>query len=391
MDLLKSAKKLPLSSGVYIFVDKRGKFLYIGRATSLRRRVLNYFRKDLDSRLAEMVSLANRLKHYKTDTVLEAVILEANLIKKYWPKYNVKDKDNRSFVYIVMSQGEYSRPLIIRERELRKFPKAAKVFGPYQSAKTVADILHIIRKIFPYSTCRPNSGKACFEYQIGLCPGACVSKISKKDYQNNINNIVLFLSGKKQRLLKKLSAEDDFKARRLKCLQDVILISKEEFPALVSQFNRIEGYDISHLSGKETYGSMVVFINGEVDKAQYRLFRIKQAPANDDLRALEEMLSRRFRHPEWRLPNLVLIDGGKPQIDFVYKLFKSRQITIPLIGISKLQNDRLIFPLKTKKSIKDLAESMKNIFLQVRDEAHRFALKAHRHRRGAGLRNQIRF
>ena len=161
------AKNLPLTPGVYMFIGQKGEILYIGRATSLRRRVLQYFRLDIDSRISEMVSLAQNIKHQQTDTVLEAIILEANLIKKHWPKYNVKDKDHRSFIFIVISKKDYAYPIIIRERELNKFPTTdAYIFGPYQNATLLKNTLRIIRRIFPYSTCTPNSGKPCFDYQV---------------------------------------------------------------------------------------------------------------------------------------------------------------------------------------------------------------------------------
>src|SRR3989339_1970841 len=246
MSLIDQAKQLPLNPGVYIYKDKEGEILYIGRATSLRRRVLQYFRKDIDPRIGEMVSLADTVTFKQTDTVLEAIILEANLIKKHWPKYNVKDKDNRSFVFIVFPKEDFPRPIVVRGRELEKFPaSSAKVFGPYQSVTVLRNALKILRRIFPYSTCKP-TGKPCFDYQIGLCPGVCVGAITKQDYQKNINNMVLLLKGEKKKLLKKLTKENPQAAIYLKHIQDVTLVSREEFHDDSQEFNRIEGYDISH-------------------------------------------------------------------------------------------------------------------------------------------------
>jgi len=379
MDLIKKAKKLPDVPGVYIFSVKKN-ILYIGRTVSLRKRVLSYFRKDLDYRIKEMVSIAQNLKYIKTDTILEAIILEANLIKKYWPKYNVKDKDNRSFIYIVISKSNYPRPFIARQRELKKFPKNSHIFGPYQSVSLLETALRIIRRIFPYSTCKPFSSKPCFEYQIGLCPGLCIGAISKQDYQKNIKNIILFLSGQKKRLFNKLKKENPRALKSLKHIQDVSLIVREEL-SQPKEAERIEGYDISHLTGKETFGAMVVFKDGKPDKKEYRLFKIKRAPKYDDLRALEEVLERRFNHKEWQFPDLIMIDGGKPQVDFADKILKRRHLNIPIIGISKFKNDKLVFPSKTKKSIKDLAENIKTILLKTRNEAHRFSLKSSRKKR----------
>ncbi|MFA5047642.1 MAG: GIY-YIG nuclease family protein [Patescibacteria group bacterium] len=371
-NLQKMAAKLPFNPGVYFFIDKNNEILYIGRATSLKKRVASYFRPNLDPRIAEMVSLAKKIKHRQTDTLLDAIILEANEIKKHWPKYNVKDKDNRSFVYVAIPQKDFAYPIIIRERELAKFPSGKnQIFGPYQNATLLKNALRLIRRIFPYCLSRPNSGQACFDYQIGLCPGSCLGLISKADYQKNIKNIILLLRGQKKRLLTKLKKDNPEAVKALRQLQDVILIANDELSGSIRPLNRIEGYDISHLSGKETVGAMAVFSDGQPDKTQYRLFNIK-SPANDDLRALEEMISRRLNHAEWPRPDIILLDGGKPQIDFIYKLFKDKNINIPLIGLSKFGGDKLVFAPKTSQAIKELSEGLKKTLLQTRDEAHRF-------------------
>jgi excinuclease ABC subunit C len=189
----------------------------------------------------------------------------------------------------------------------------------------------------------------------------------------------LFLSGEKKRLIKKLEKENSDQVKALKHIQDVALISQENNLVGVG---RIEGYDISHLSGKESFGAMTVFENGQPDKSEYRLFSIKKAPAGDDLRALKEVLERRFRHNEWQMPDLILIDGGKPQIDFTNEVLKSLQVNIPVVGISKYQGeDKLVFPKATKKNTKDLSESMKPVLTKIRDEAHRFSGMASRRKR----------
>ncbi|HLD28644.1 MAG TPA: GIY-YIG nuclease family protein [Patescibacteria group bacterium] len=381
MDIREKIKKFPDTPGVYFWSDSKGEILYIGRATSLKKRVSQYFRKDIDPRIGEMVHKAKDIKYQITDTILDSVILEANLIKKHWPKYNVQAKDDKSFIYVVIPDSDYSYPMLVRHHDLKKFPKVKnKIFGPYQNATLVKNALKIIRHIFPYGKCKLGQGKPCFDHQIGLCPGACVGEISKKDYQQNIKNISLLLSGQKKRLLKKLKKDNPDTARALTHLQDVILLANDELTSIQS-INRIEGYDISHLTGKEVYGAMSVFSGGKPDKKEYRLFKIKTALGGDDLRALEEMLARRFNHLEWSRPNLVLIDGGRPQIDFVDKFFKKNNISIPMVGISKFGGDSLVFPPQTKPEIKNMTESIKMILLAVRDEAHRFGNRAGRQKR----------
>lgn len=376
-----------------MFLDKKGEILYIGRATFLKRRVASYFRKDIDPRIKEMVSLAVKIKHYTTETILESFILEANLIKKHWPKYNVREKDDRSFVYIIVDKSDYPKPIIVRGKELKNFPGgSARVFGPYKSLSIAKEILKIARRIFPYGTCKPNQGKPCFHYQIGLCPGICIGAISKKDYQKNINNLIIFLSGEKRRLIKKLIKENPEKVSSLKHIQDVSLIKNSEIGnwdlKIGNLAKRVEAYDISHFSGKETYGAMVVLSGGEENRDEYRLFKIKNAPPNDDLAALKEVIERRFKHQEWPFPDLIAVDGGRPQVLAVSRVLQDNNIKIPMLGISKSQparrkggNDKLIFPFGAKKSFQELAEASKNILLRARDEAHRFANFARKRRK----------
>jgi len=372
-NLKKILKTIPQKPGIYFWLDKNRKILYVGRATNLKNRLSQYFQKNIDSRIAEMVATATDLKYEETDTLLEAIILEAKNIKKYWPKYNIVDRDDRSFIYVVITHSSYPTLLIVRGTDLKKFPAAKnKVFGPYQSFYLLQSALRLIRRVFPYSTCVPNSGRACFNYQIGLCPGTCLGIISKQDYQKNIKNIILLLSGEHKRLSKKLMKENPEQFKALKHLQDVSLLTREN-NLNEAHLNRLEGYDISHHQGKEAYGSMVVFENGEATPPQYRLFKIKEAPAGDDERALSEVLLRRFKHSEWPRPELIMIDGGIPQISYLTKIFQTNNINIPLVGISKFGGDKLVFSAGTQKPLRELADNIKPTLLKIREEAHRFA------------------
>ncbi|OQA36431.1 MAG: UvrABC system protein C [Parcubacteria group bacterium ADurb.Bin326] len=192
----------------------------------------------------------------------------------------------------------------------------------------------------------------------------------------------MIFSGQKKLLLKKLSKSNPQAVAALKHINDVTLISRSELTGL-PQSNRIEAYDISHFSGKETVGAMSVFVDGVADKDSYRLFNIKTV-GNNDLLALQEMISRRLNHDEWPLPEIFLIDGGKPQIDFLSRLFSERRIARPIMGISKLAGDKLVFPAKTSKATKELAEQLKPTLLQARDEAHRFGNMARRRKMRVG-------
>lgn len=374
IDSLKSKlKTVPESPGIYFWYDKKGVILYIGRSNNLKNRLSQYFQKNISPRIAEMLALATDVKYKVTETLLEAIILEAKNIKKFWPKYNIVDRDDRSFIYLIIPKTSFAKPLIVRGSDLKKIPTAqAKIFGPYQSVYLLQSALRLLRRIFPYGNCTPHSGKACFDYQIGLCPGGCIDAISAKDYQKNIDNLCLLLAGEKKRLITKLMKENPDKIKALRHIQDVSLLTREDNLREV-KINRLEGYDISHHAGKESYGAMAVFENGEANKNEYRLFKIKEAPGGDDERALTEVLLRRFKHSEWPKPDIIMIDGGSPQISFLSKVFKKNNITVPIVGISKFAGDKLVFPAGTKKELKELAENIKATLLKLREEAHRFA------------------
>jgi len=364
-------KSSPLAPGVYIFKDKNKNIIYIGRAINLRNRLKNYL-NPVDLRIKRMTEEAVFLDIKKTNNLLEAIILESNLIKKYEPFYNVKEKDNRSFVYIVIPKIKWSSPRIIRAREVDKYLLSdAFVFGPLQSYFLAKNFLLILRKIFPYSTCVTNQGKPCFHYQIGLCIGKCVGKISENDYQKLINALIDFLSNRIEKTKKFLKKYYPEKISLLNQIEDSSLIIRESSSFSLKQ--RIEAYDISHFGGKETVGSLIVFENGDFNSSSYKRFKIRNAKKNDDLSALKEMLSRRFNHSDWDFPDLILIDGGKTQVKTAEDVLENKKIKIPIVGIAKFNHDKLVFGKNIKKSIKDLLEISFETLRKIRDEAHRFA------------------
>lgn len=368
LKLKEIAKKAPEKPGVYTWLNQKREIIYVGRASNLKNRLLQYFSRDANDKTKEIVKQAQNLNYISSNSILESIVLEANEIKKHWPIYNIKDRDDRSFIYIIISKDDYPKVKLTRANKLKDLDKKNfHIFGPYQSYNLISKALKIIRRIFPYSNCQVNSGKPCFDYQIGLCPGTCLGQINIKDYQKNIKSIITILKGKQEKLIKELGTKNPQQAKALTHLQDVSLLQEEESIEQIN-FQRIEAYDISHWQGKNAFGAMVVLENNYFKTDDYRLFKIKEASAGDDLRALQETLERRLKHTEWSSPDIILIDGGKPQIDFLVKKI-STDITI--LGISKLEGDHLVFSknTKNKKELKKLFST----FQKLRDEAHRFA------------------
>lgn len=399
---------LPDTPGVYLMKDAGGKVIYVGKATSLKRRVSSYFQRPHDARIDEMVHLIRRIDYIQKPTAIEALILEANLIKYYWPKYNVMQKDNKSFLYLVITKEDFPRPLLIRGTQLdeESAKKYKAVFGPYTSPKSLRAALDLLRKVFPWSTCEPGRKRPCFYVHLKQCPGVCVNLADKKTYNKTIRDLIKFFEGKKDDLLKQYRREMKAAAKEkrfedaaelrnkisfLEHIRDVAILKREDADvdkikmgeAAVNLFGRIEGYDISNISGTSTVASMVVFENGAPAKSEYRKFRIKTVTGSNDVAAIRETLMRRFRNP-WRHPDLLLIDGGLPQVNAAETVVHQLNLGLPVIGIAKGPERKRNDLICSKQNLElcHLCEQYKDLLVQVRDEAHRFAIKYHRKVRG---------
>lgn len=393
-------KKLPDTPGVYQFKCGR-KVLYVGKATSLRDRVRSYFNSDIVNTrsplIAKMLSEFTNIDFIKTDSVLEALVLEAHLIKKFQPEANIKEKDNRSFNYVIITKEDFPRVLVTRGRELEvsRMPldmEIAYKFGPFPNGSQLKEAMNIVRKMFPFrDKCALNSKRGCFNYQIGLCPGVCIDEISKENYQKQIKNIILFFESDKKKLLKNLEKEmksfshsqeyeNAGKIKKiiftLNHIQDISLIKENENSAK-SAF-RIESYDIAHMSGQNVVGVMTVVENGETKVSDYRKFKIKEE-SNNDTKALAEILNRRLFHIEWRYPDLIVVDGGKAQKNTVEKVLKENNFQIPVVSVVKNEHHKPKEILGDKKWLKYERE-----ILLSNSEAHRFAISYHKK-----LRNKL--
>ncbi len=409
---------LPDAPGVYFF-KKGGETLYVGKATRLRDRVRSYFSSDLISArgplIVEMAAAADSVEFSQTDSVLEALILEANLIKRLKPAYNTMQKDDKSWNYVAITKEKFPRIAVIRGKDLQSMMLQGKAevggakiryeFGPFPHGLSLIEAMKIVRRIFPYRDlkCVPKedqkgqAGKPCFNRQIGLCPGVCTGEISAADYAKQVAHIRLFFEGKKQALIRSLekemkslakarefekAAEAKRKIFALGHIRDVSLIKRERTEAHAPAGIRIEAYDIAHTSGSSTVGVMTVVEDGEAKKVDYRMFRIRGDFKGSDTDALKEVLRRRFGHPEWQFPHLIAIDGGTAQLNAAKSVLSESPFdairNIPVVSVVK--DDRH----KADHFLGDEALAAKHQaeIILANSESHRFAVKYHRNLRG---------
>ena len=383
--------QLPDQPGVYLLKDAQGTLLYVGKAVSLRKRVQSYFRgtDSRGERIVRMVAQSAKVGTQKTASVLEAMVLEAALIKKYQPRYNIDLKDDKSFSYFIITKEKFSRVLIARATHLSTMaPHTA--YGPYTSKKQMIIALDILRRIFPFHDRPGRTERGCLDAQLGLCPAPYEGAISQKEYGKNIRAIAMILEGRKSQLVKKMGKEmwhcaqkEEFeKAENLRRtifalqhIRDVALLTGDQQPSIAGKGVRIEGYDISNISGQYAVGSMVVFENDRPQKAQYRKFKIKTVRAINDVAMMREVLRRRFVHVEWPLPDLILLDGGKGHLSMAQHLCGDLHIRINFVALAKgptRKKSDLYWSKGTSLSVPQ------KTLIAVRDEAHRFAVTYHR-------------
>lgn len=415
--------KAPHKSGVYIFRDLNDSVLYVGKAIDLYSRISSYFsdsnpnvglspNRGLNVKTNVMVKQIASLDTIIVESELEALILEANLIKKYLPPFNVRLTDDKDYLYIGITRENFPKVITLRKQDLpagrQGLKKVKKFFGPFPSGKTVKETLKMLRRVFPW--CAGSRDRACFYYHLGLCPGACVGLISKQDYNKIIRRFTKFLEGKKEELeaelsteMMKLSHSQEFeKAAKIKKMLDGISyltqtnrtklylenpnFLEDERKLALKQLQkdlnlsklpeRIEGYDISNISGKDAVGSMVVLTNGEVDKSQYRKFKIHIAGRPNDVGMHKEMIRRRLKHQEWKFPDLIIVDGGRGQVRGVNNELRIMNYAIPIFGLAK-RMEWLYPPQGEIIKLSRKSQSLK-LLQRLRDESHRFAIAYHR-------------
>jgi len=400
----KKIKTFPDAPGVYFMKDRAGEIIYVGKAVSLKKRVASYFnRRTLGAGLKTdvMMSYVADIAYQQVPTEHEALLLEAALIKKYQPRFNISLKDDKSYPYIVVTREPFPRGFIGRRRKHAE--DDADFFGPYTSASLLRRALKILRKSFPFCSCRRFPKKPCLNFDLRLCPGPCQGKISRRRYRAVIRSLEDFLTRKHTELVEALSRrmqrlvarerfEEAAKLRdQLEALS--ILVSMKKGPwsgvdkeddwvrlGVKREPRRIEAFDISNTGPEEAVGSMISFLDGRPDKDNYRRFRIRAVSGIDDYAMIREVVGRRYRRlleEHLNLPDLVVIDGGAGHLAAARGVLRDLGLALPMIAIAK--EEELIYTGMRSTPIRlERSSPVLRLIQAVRDEAHRFALKYHR-------------
>jgi len=415
--LKRKIRNLPDFPGVYTFLDSTYKVIYVGKAISIKKRVSSYFFvKNLGIKTNIMVAKIADINFIKVFSEFEALLLEVELIKKYNPLFNIQAKDDKSPLYIKITKDP--APLVVTTR--KEIPSRG-IFtkGPFPSSFKTREVLRIIRRIFPYCH-HKNPKKPCLYVHLGLCPYPYQSSESKRNYFTSMKKIKQLLSGKSSLLLRNLTSEmhkfssyqkyEDAQVikKQIENIQTILkkYHSPSEFlqtPSLVDDLSlsklidlkkalnlkkvpkRIECFDISNISGKNAAGSMVVFINGQVAKNEYRRFKIKSTNTPNDYEMLREVLIRRFNN-DWPKPDLIIIDGGKGQVNAAKMVIDKLSINTTIISLAKKLEEIYTVDASGPISLGRLSPA-RQLVQFVRDEAHRFAISYHRHLRSKSFFN----
>ena len=417
-------KTLPAAPGVYFHKNAAGEVIYVGKAAVLKNRVRQYFHNTLkDPKTAALVQEIADTDWIVVDTEMDALFLESEMIKRYMPKWNILLRDDKTVSYVRIDfKSEVPYVSFTRTPQ----DDRATYIGPFYGKTPVEKALRILRKIFPYYD-KPYTGQKTLNTDLGLTPGIEIGKTTPQEYKKNLRKLRLYLEGGRHKLLRELEKQmhaaadaQDYETAAalrqqlygLKELQKKIVFSDKEFMDISSDRaltelqhllhlpqppRRIEGYDISHQSGQDVVGSMVVFINGVSDRAEYRKFKLRRQQ-NDDAASLQEVLTRRLKHTEWDYPDLIILDGGTPQVNVVRPLLEAHHI--PFFGRDKSGDHtrnaavQLLLPTSTTDSTPapnrtpvstpnttslplDPHSHLAKLIARIDDEAHRFAITYH--------------
>lgn len=406
MDIKEKIRELPTSPGVYIMKDSSGGVLYVGKAINLRKRVSSYFHpgRSRSDRIRVMVGKVADITYVMASTEAEALIYENSFIKQLAPKYNTALKDDKSYPRLKLTaQEKFPRLFITR----KKSDDGALYYGPYTNARLLKEALTMLRQMFPLRTCAKMPKGVCLNYHIGQCFGPCAGKIDEYHYGEMVSELKFFLKGNREGLIKRLTermlesskAEDYEEALRLKTRiealssmteSSVSYIPREEAEELrgmlgiAGPVEIIEAFDVSNIMGHEAVGSMVCFYKGRPRKSEYRKFKIRSVDGVDDYSMMREIVSRRYARlleEEKRLPDLILIDGGKGHLGVALEELKKLGLSnIPAIGIAK-EFEHVYLKGRSEPIVLPRDSKALHLLERIRDEAHRFAITYHKNLR----------
>ena len=407
--LKQKLNKLPASPGVYFHKNAEGEIIYVGKAAVLKNRVRQYFQKSRkDVKTEALVREIFDTDWIVVDTEMDALFLESEMIKRYMPKWNILLRDDKTVSYVRITMNE-EVPYITFTRN--PVDDKATYIGPFYGKSAVEKAVRSLRRIFPYYV-KPYTGHKTLDTDLGLTPGIEVGRSTPKDYKRNLRKLIRYLEGGREKLIKELektmhdeaskgnyelAAEARDQLFGLKELKKKIVFSDKEFLDISSDQalkqlkemlglaeppRRIEGYDISHQSGENTVGSMVVFINGASARSEYRKFKIRTS-TNDDLKSMKEVLTRRLKHKEWDYPDLIILDGGETQVNAILPIVEP--YNIPVIGRDKSGDHtrnagvKLVIPGDAGLSFRELPSGshVARLIARIDEEAHRFAITYH--------------
>ena len=387
-------KKLPQKPGVYLFKDKTGRILYIGKAVNLRSRVRSHFSTRNNSPSPPLIlrggiEKITDLDWMETDDEKQAYLLENELIKKYKPRYNIQWRDDKSYFWVMLTDEEWPRVKIVHQRQALSAERQAQIIGPFVNGRELRQLLRALRKIFPYRTCKNPYNKPCLQWHLGLCPAhGSKGQIANGKKEKNPPQSPFYKGGSNASSpLLKRGAGGDFEQGLKKYLNFLKALS--QFLRLYAgEPIRIEAYDISNIHGVWATGSMIVFYGNKPRKSDYRRFKIKTVAGANDVAMLKEILKRRFGHPEWPMPDLILVDGGIAQLHAARLEVGSWKLEVPIFALAKIGEE--IYTEYSDKVLKlnALPTEMKLIFQAIRNEAHRFAIFYYRHLHGKEFRNR---
>lgn len=410
-------RALPKAPGVYIFKDRSGSVIYVGKAKNLLSRVRSYFSNNLEPKTAKMVASSYTIEHILVESEFQALLLEAKLVERFKPKYNIQLRDDKSPLYIGITKEELPRVVLLRQREIDKI-NLTRVFGPFINSAAPRQVLRLIRRAIPFSTHKPGR-RPCVYSEIGLC-SPCPSEVKgakeiaamkrlRAEYLLNVRRVMAVLSGRSKAVAKEIEKEmklaakkEDFEGAREarkklealyytinrveldegylenpNLLEDIRAEELASLRAIIDRFykikrlKRIECFDVAHLAGAYPTASMVTFINGEPDKSYYRHFRLHHK--NSDVDNMREVLERRYKRLDWGTADLIVVDGGKPQISVAVEVISK----VPVVGLAKREET---FVFKTESGFYEykIPEGpAKKLVQRIRNEAHRFARSYH--------------